>query len=1219
MRQPKGKRQLFWTSPAWLLLFWATLAVAAPLAGRLILIQGEVAVRPLGTTVWQAARLNQDLAVGDAVRTGINSRAAILSQDESQIKLNENTVLVLKKVFPSRRLSPGEVTPAAAPTRPEASVYQVIQGEIWLRNSKEEFLFELETPTVTATIRGTEFNVRVQRDGATNIILLQGSLKLANAFGEVWLKPGEEALTRPGEAPTKRILVEPADAVQWSLFYPGFFSYRDLPLAALEGPEALPGGATGAAGTVRLGVEAYDQGRLREAGEAAQRALAQDPGNPGALTLAGWVSLQRRQPEEALGYFQRIKQPGPGAVIGAALARYRLGDAVGAYALVKGARPHNPGPPLLAVMEGYFAMVLGKPQEARRLFTAAAGSPSPVAVLLARCYLAQMDIVQNRKGAARAEAERALSLKATSPLALLTMALVDIAFFDHPAARRHLEKALDADPTFVDASVYLARLYLGADNLRPARRLMEQTLRQAPRDPNALALSGFVHLAFRNFEEARELFTRALKESPRLGEPHLGLSLYHFRYRQFPDGLAEMLAATLLDPRVSLFQSELGKAFYQVKAFDRALETWDYAATLDPRDPTPHFYKGIALTDLNRPGEAIQSINRSLALNDNRGVFRSRLGLDRDMAVRNFNLARAYDQLGLGEWALSKALTAVKYDPLNSSAHLFLANSYAASGQRVTAQDAENLIYRVLSPANQNTFQYLLNNDYTQMFEMPYARATVQAGVGSWEEKKTIQEYAAAAYGGTPGTAFYAEGDFLNDRGFRRRNGDNFLYNAQAAVKWEPTVFGTLTGFVQYADIERGDTGNLNDYSYQNENLLRQNARLRLYELAYVQRFTPNCTFLLYGTYQNLLSHQIGVFNQPLGSGVSVRSWDFANVDWDYFDIQAQQQLVLGQHTLIGGFDYFGGSQSFRQNGIQDILVNGQLLFRFPYAQNIRPPERSYTFYLLDYWRLTPWLLAELGVFKDFAKNARYGYPHPLSSSRWSPRFGLNIQLNPRHTIRLALQQHLNTHLILQPLLVPSEVAGFPWPLDSNQGAVVREAGAAWEAQWDDKTYTVLRFGACRVDTPEYVTNMVSGRTFNAWTDWKRYQATLVLNRILTGYLGLTLGVTGKRVMPDQSFQPFLQAYSEVDGLFGLSFLTPTGWQGGMRTFLVHQNLRGRDNNLFALVNLRFGKELANKRGLVSLEVQNLFNRHFTYFLEPMRDPEFYPARRLMFRVALYF
>jgi hypothetical protein len=375
---------------------------------------------------------------------------------------------------------------------------------------------------------------------------------------------------------------------------------------------------------------------------------------------------------------------------------------------------------------------------------------------------------------------------------------------------------------------------------------------------------------------------------------------------------------------------------------------------------------------------------------------------------------------------------------------------------------------------------------------------------------------------------------------------------------------------------------------------------------------------LLYGTYQNLLTHQREAYLLGPFAGYSYGVWDYLDVNWDYFNLQAQQQLIVGPHTLIMGGDYFDGSEKVRYANVTRVLEGGRVLGTYPSVLWLRPPERSYSLYILDYWRLSPRLLMELGLFRDFAKNVRLGYLEPVSRSGWNPRFGVNVFVNHGHTLRFVAQQHLNTHLILQPLLVPGEVAGFPWLLDTKQGAMVREAGAAWEAQWDDRTFSVLRFTALRVNTPEFFTG-ISDKPFIGWSNWKRWQGSLTVNRILTTSLGLTLGVTGTRVMPDHNFAPALEPYTEIDGLLGLSFLTPRGWQGGVRALLVHQNLKNRDNNLFALVNLRFGKELADKRGLISLEVHNLLNRRFTYFLEPMRDPEFYPARRLLLRCAFYF
>jgi hypothetical protein len=74
---------------------------AAPVAGKLGQLQGQVSVRRAGVQTWETARLDQELFEGEAVQTGAVSRAAILGMDESQIRLNENTLFVLNSVAPS--------------------------------------------------------------------------------------------------------------------------------------------------------------------------------------------------------------------------------------------------------------------------------------------------------------------------------------------------------------------------------------------------------------------------------------------------------------------------------------------------------------------------------------------------------------------------------------------------------------------------------------------------------------------------------------------------------------------------------------------------------------------------------------------------------------------------------------------------------------------------------------------------------------------------------------------------------------------------------------------------------------------------------------------------------------------------------------------------------------------------------------------------------------
>ena len=58
------------------------------------------------------------------------------------------------------------------------------------------------------------------------------------------------------------------------------------------------------------------------------------------------------------------------------------------------------------------------------------------------------------------------------------------------------------------------------------------------------------------------------------------------------------------------------------------------AKAYDPRDPTPWFYDAIRKQTDNRPVEALQDLEKSIELNDNRAVYRSRLLLDQDLAAR---------------------------------------------------------------------------------------------------------------------------------------------------------------------------------------------------------------------------------------------------------------------------------------------------------------------------------------------------------------------------------------------------------------------------------------------------------------------------------------------------------------------------------------------------------------------------------------------------------
>lgn len=342
---------------AWILaVFWLlteTVMCSLP-AGAMVpvgdarAVSGDVQALPHGSSAWERIGVGYVIQPGDTLRTGPASRVSVLCVDESQIKLGENTLMVFKSAEPSSRLGYQPVTNTSG------SAYGLEQGRAWIRNTKEDFRFELSTPAVTAAIRGTEFTVEVDPDGASTISLLQGDLPVFNDFGALDLAAGEMATARPGEAPRKQILVQPENAVQWVLYYPGTGILRAVSLAGLGISTAGPA------------IRAYDRGDLRAARELALDPARADVGQ--AAIVLGFLALREGRNEEALARFDNALKiaPEPRAVAGRCLVLYHRGASDQAH-ITYSAIPRTAQTPDTLALGGFFALMAGKPEQATAL------------------------------------------------------------------------------------------------------------------------------------------------------------------------------------------------------------------------------------------------------------------------------------------------------------------------------------------------------------------------------------------------------------------------------------------------------------------------------------------------------------------------------------------------------------------------------------------------------------------------------------------------------------------------------------------------------------------------------------------------------------------------------------------------------------------------------------------------------------------------------------
>ncbi len=556
--------------------------------GKIMSIVGTAEV--LRKERWQSVSLYETLQAGEVVRTGAGSRVAVLLADGSQLKVNVNSQLLLKQV--------------ASPTRQVAvrlmqSLLRLFSGEIWVRSLAEPL--EIETFAAVATIRGTELNLAVGPTDTARLAVVEGVVEFHNPRGSLLVAAKEQALAKVGEAPRKTVLLNPLDAVQWSLYYPGIVNYRDYALTEVD-PALLQKQLTelerqvatapqDVNAIIALGEVLFDLSKRMEARNQFEKALHLAPRDPRAHTGLGWVYLEAGESEAALRQLHQAEPSTLMSLVGKTHALYRLDrfeEALEVIARAKQRFPKSPRPwtqaALVYLVQGRVPGALAELDRALRLDPKYA---------LAHGLRSNIYLVRNQKERALEAAQQAVAANPLSPAAHLDLSLVKQAEFKLEEALQAARKAVTLDPENPQALIQVSRLLFGQGKVDEAFDLAERARRLAPQDPVVLSTWGFLQLARERVNEAIGAFDQAIIQDSTRGEPHLGKGLALFRRGKTKDGVKEMRIATLLEPKASLYHSYLGKAFYEVKEDKRAEQQLALAKELDPRDPTPYFYDAI--------------------------------------------------------------------------------------------------------------------------------------------------------------------------------------------------------------------------------------------------------------------------------------------------------------------------------------------------------------------------------------------------------------------------------------------------------------------------------------------------------------------------------------------------------------------------------------------------------------------------------------------------
>jgi tetratricopeptide (TPR) repeat protein len=352
--------------------------------------------------------------------------------------------------------------------------------------------------------------------------------------------------------------------------------------------------------------------------------------------------------------------------------------------------------------QGAILLSVGRVGEAQAAIDRALGKDPNAG--LAYALRSIIEVVQNDRNAALADAERAVALSPTAA-AKIALSYALQATFQIEAARDTIRSAVEQHPDDPLALARLAELELmrgaPAEALANARKAKSM----APGLSRAELALGFSALASLHFDEATAAFERAIALDSADPLAHLGLGLATIRGGKLAEGRGDLEAAVALDSSSALLRAYLGKAYFEEKRGPLDAGQYNIAKQLDPKDPTAYFYDAIQKQTTNRPVEALQDMQKAIELNDNRAVYRSRLLLDSDLAARSASQARIYTDLGFQQLGLVEGWKSVNTDPSNFSAHRLLADLYSVRPRHEIARVSELLQSQLLQPLNMTPIQ----------------------------------------------------------------------------------------------------------------------------------------------------------------------------------------------------------------------------------------------------------------------------------------------------------------------------------------------------------------------------------------------------------------------------------------------------------------------------------------------------------------------------------
>ena len=726
--------------------------------------------------------------------------------------------------------------------------------------------------------------------------------------------------------------------------------------------------------------------------------------------------------------------PNPENPLGPSIEAYRSGDVPGALALYPEGRV--PTDPSERIYLANLVLAAGQANEALQLL-------SGLSHEAASALRGLIEAVRGGPALAPIEGTTATSLLARSYIAQAAHQLDD--------ALAHARAATQIAAPFGFAWARLAEVEFSLGHSSATLAALNQAFALSPANAHAWTIQGFALASQNKTTESLEAFNRAVALNSGLANAWLGRGLVRIRSGNLEGGRVDLQVAAATEPNRALLRSYLAKTWDLEGETTLAQKEIGRAKDLDPADPTAFLYAALIEQRLNRINPAIDELEKSRDLNNNRRIYRSRLLLDQDRAMRSANLAGVYRDAGMTERSVREATRAVADDYANASAHQFLANSYYQlrdvrqfNLRHETAWQSELLISQLLAPVGGGSLsQFVSEGEYSKLLERDrtqFRSATEYRSNGDW--------YETASQFGTYGNFSYSlDAEYRSENGFQP-NTDLRQLSLYGRIKqqFSPTDSGLL--LLQHNDYEGGD---LRQYynpadpktgasqGYRSSERQEPNAFVGWHH----QWGPGHHTVFLAGHLDDKFQASdtnsvIPVLSRP-SAGVAPNAFLTRVFDstqdsrMDAWSAEVQHIATLGSHTLIGGARYQAGDLD---TSATQSLHNGRSQFPGPnvfpdIAQETGTDLERTSVYAYDTWLVIESLSLTAGLSYD-----RIDYPlnidlAPLDArqrddERVSPKVGLMWSPLRETHFRAAWTRSLGGLFFDSSIrLEPVQVAGF--------------------------------------------------------------------------------------------------------------------------------------------------------------------------------------------------